>query len=254
MLSIKNIEFLKKIMIRLFASFILFSWIFSVPVYVFSIFMVRKGFFSYDFFIDGVYGVNVFVVFSCILIFTVSFILFGFLIPLLLYIKSKKSSGKNSMSKFKRVCVFLVTILSVLMHVFLIVLACYSGEFIQFFGLEVAALFMVMPFLCFTLDKDKIFGYSAIVCFITVTFIVPLSFSDQLTGFIDVGLKKFKIGGDVPIVISLCRGSGECIKIDEGNLILLSPRNIYYHDSDRMLSIYSYHNDVKIDYPVQWSL
>ncbi|EOG7033947.1 hypothetical protein ACLH5N_002699, partial [Aeromonas salmonicida] len=78
----------------------------------FIIYMHENKFFSYDFFVDGVFGLNTFVVVTAILFAFMSLYFYGFILLFKLGIKEQKEKGKNSL----RFLTWLAIIISIMTH------------------------------------------------------------------------------------------------------------------------------------------
>ena len=95
---------------------IIAAWIGFIPIYLFIIYMHEKAFFSYDFFVEGFFGMTVFIVVTAIALTLMSYVLFGFLITGKLGLIDKKRKDKNF---FYRIMTYLFFMMSAAMHLYI---------------------------------------------------------------------------------------------------------------------------------------
>lgn len=222
--------------IRLVVGLITFVWIGCLPFYLFVIFMHQNNFFSYDFFVDGVFGLKVFTaVISILLVFT-SLYFYGFLIIAKLGIQQQSEHGKNNFRMFT----WVAFLLSILTHSVFFRNSLASGNPSWLFWLMAMSLFFCMFIYSFVghgLKKNSQ-NWISPIAFVAATILFPFVCQNATSEMISVGLRSFRIGGGMHVdIIDNNSARNDANSIAKGSLLLLTPKNAYIKNEDNILDI-----------------
>ena len=237
-----NIEPLQ-IVIRILVSLITVSWIIFLPYYLFIIYMQANNFFSYDFFAEGVFGLNTFVIASAIILVFLSLFLYGFVIILKLGVINEKRKGEN-----KHRFVFWVSfIVSMLMHIILFIIFL-GQEKLYVMGVIMGISIIFCSFFYSYVGhgfKKNLTNWLSPVLFVAVSILFPLMSQSATSGVVEIGLRSFNMGARNISIETISKS--KIIEVT-GNLLLLSPKNAYIKDKDNSLIIVpvSEHTKIKI--------
>lgn len=214
----------KKIGLRLLFLIVSSIWFAIFPVYIFAIYMYEKGFFSYDFFIDGAIGLKSFFLTSAILTFIISGYLFGFIVQARYLYVRYLTTGRLTLSDRFGLWVFLL--LAFFFH-FIIMMKGFSENrpqiYISFTALALIICTYVSTFITFK-KEDGITNWIPSAVFIFTTFTIPLFNHSNVADMIDIGLKKFSVGTGKRVAIYDKDSEKPFI---EGKLLLWAPEFIY---------------------------
>ncbi len=228
----KDIEISKyKIALRLIMAIITAIWIGFLPIYLFIIFMLHNHFFSYDFFVEGFFGLMVFVFWAAILLLSISFWLYGFLITGKMGIVRQKRKGRNDY----RVPTYMSFIVSVVMHIVLFYISSINNKpHIFFLIIIISALFCCL-FLSLVGHgfKHIIQNWVTPLLFVTCTALLPFIYQNATSEVVSFGLRGFNMGGGLNVTIEKL---GENVKV-KGKLLLLSPNKVYLKNKENRLLI-----------------
>ncbi len=191
----------------------------NLPTIAFILFMRENKIFSYDFFINGLFGLNIFFIFTTIFTLLYGFLLTGVIIPLIdIIFKYKKNESIPSETLFFFVFMFTLNLLSQLIifqsdfnsqaHILLAII----GFFVN---LHIGVLFYATP-------KIKL---GTLILLIVAVVYSMFAYHKLTAELIEVGMRKFNTGGNKEILISNDNNGTKIIS--RGKLILLSPNNIY---------------------------
>lgn len=195
-----------------------------LSIALFVNYMAQHDFFSYDFFLEGVFGMKLFVVSMLIGLIVTSFGLFGS--GLLLYARKRGRSVNKSLI----VVVYIINAFFVLL-VGLKFFDPESREYTLFIFL--LAIYLCGHFGVFFFASFK-FKVGSLVLLFVVSFWGVFSEQEFAEKLLSIGLRSFGVGGQIPIEIYSEDG-----KVT-GTLILLTPKYVYYkEDHDKALSIQS---------------
>lgn len=225
-----------------------------LPMIFFVIYMKKEGFFSYDFFTDGILGLNVFSFFTAFAFLLLSIFFVFSAIFIVRYISIiQKVVVDRECSKFKKLLIilwkerkqlFILCVFFVLNCIIVYWFYDSSNNLMKSFF----KYFLVMTGLVYThfsiikYFNPKIGFYSLLVVF---TFLVYISFvqADKTSLIIRYGLSLFSSGDKQVNIKNILDGT---IKA-HGRLLLLSPRNIYLQDKKENLIIIERTNDILIE-------
>lgn len=228
----------KKIGLRLLFLIVSSVWFAVFPVYIFAIYMYEKGFFSYDFFIDGTIGLKSFFFVSAILTFIVSGYLFGFIVQArYLYVKYI-TTGRLTLSD--RIALWSFLLLSLIFHLIIMIKAFGENKPQIYLSFTVMALIIcIYASTFFTFKKeDGITNWIPSAAFIFATFTLPLFNHSNVAYMIDIGLKKFNVGAGKKVAIYDKDSEKPFV---EGKLLFWAPEFIYLERSGRQgLELHAY--------------
>ncbi|QHF04082.1 hypothetical protein N015_17375 [Pseudomonas asturiensis] len=220
-----------QILIRSVVALLTASWIGSLAVYLFVIFMRENKLFSYDFFREGLFEMYTFFIVSSIFIILMSLLFYGFLIPAKLGLTELRRDQKNTM----RCITWFGFFISCAMHSILFSIAAEAQKLNILLWLMAIAIIFCIFFCSFVGHslKKNIQDWLSPVIFVVLTALLPFGYQDVTAEVVAMGLRDFNAGGNKNILISQ-EGTKEPIK---GKLTLLSPRNAYLKDSSGRLKI-----------------
>ncbi|AOY46081.1 hypothetical protein ACPF3S_002825 [Vibrio cholerae] len=219
----KTQEFWWKVLSYLVSTFVLVP---NVAMMLFLVYMAEYNFFSYDFFLEGVFGMKWFFLTTVLFLIVTASILYSPMIFWFLYKKRNLTmwplwlmyglffvgfwvyAGILIYSDVNPARVIFVAAICLFVAIHVIVLTCYSAK----------AQFISMAALIFAIV------YSS------------LNYSAQVAEVVSIGLKAFGVGGDLPIVV---KGGKNDFEVS-GKLKLITPQNIYMvNESGSNLLVYS---------------
>lgn len=216
--------------------FQIISWIIgpifftNIPIIYFLVYMKENHFFSYDFFVNGLFGLNVFFIVTAFFMIFFSLLFVGFLIPLYkviqnyLYVKKELLDRQKSLYKKEP---FVYFILLLILNITFITSLATSGNLLKFWEIYLYLTFLGI-FICIyiisLLFLKGIFKLLGLLLLIAFSLCSCFYFQTISTEIIKVGLNKFNVGGDVKVSI---RKEADNTILTDGNLTLLSPNQIY---------------------------
>jgi len=241
-ISLKPIQ----IVIRVFVALITAGWISFLPFYLFIIYMHENSFFSYDFFVEGVFGLNTFIAATAILLIFMSLYFYGFLLFLKLGIQQQKEEGKNGY----RFITWMFILVSILMHgVFFELSLVNDKPYLVIWLMGISAVFCVF-FYSFVGHgfKKSLQNWLSPILFIAASIFLPFLYQDVTSEIVSMGLRGFNMGGGKNIQIVDRSQNRQAETKDVGKLILLAPKNAYIKNSDNKLVIVpiSDHTEVNV--------
>ncbi|MDD2657886.1 MAG: hypothetical protein PHD04_04515 [Candidatus Pacebacteria bacterium] len=198
---------------------------FIVPHIVFLIFIVymsHNNFFSYDFFIDGLFGMKLF---------------FSVVVISILFMAAYTTSGMIGIigkKKFKDWWGVYLTNCSVILILILLALSEHiSWTYFLYIMVILTTISIHVALLIYRSLRTQFF--SLLIISITIPFITII-FASETSRILSIGLKAFGIGGNEKVEIKIDEN-----RMDKGELLLLTPANIYVKPYDRNgTKIYSF--------------
>ncbi|MDO8291770.1 MAG: hypothetical protein Q7T29_02705 [Gallionella sp.] len=186
----------------------------NIPLLLFLIYMGYHGFFSYDFFSEGVFGLNVFFFLTSIFVLITSMALFWWVVPLV----EKWKKGKFKVLPFIGIVLFNLFFVIIVIGTF-----PRNGDFFRVAYICAIGLFVSLhiAFLLHAKPKEQLI--SLIVLILIITFL-SLHLREQASSVLSIGLKAYGVGGDIEVVLAPKLIAEEQLN---GKLILLSPKHIY---------------------------
>lgn len=213
----------------------------AVPILLFIAYMNDHNFFSYDFFIEGVFGMKIFFVTTILLLLvgTISV----WVVPFV-FLGRKNEIIASKIWRENKYFIVIMLFVSILMWLVIVLnfYKIFSAEEIDtiklanlFFGLTIM-FFLGIHLLTFLFSaKHQVLSS---VVLLTLTIISVLIIPKQVSLQINSGLKAFGVGGNIPITIKVTNSD----KVLHGKLKLITPKNIYYSPEEN--------NDVTATYPI----
>jgi len=189
-----------------------FFWLYAI--FVFLLYMAKEGFFSYDLFATGGFGISVFFITAELQVALISLSTFGWigLIKRVHHIAGSSRTLEN-----KSLAFMLVAINVALTSIIVFSSTMETGEK----ALLLALLFSVALYLIFLLiAKTRKIWKAMLFLFITMTSI-SLTGSPTIVNLLHLGLKTYGIGGGLKATAHYQGGTAT------GSLILLGPDNAY---------------------------
>lgn len=207
----------------------------NIPIIYFLVYMKENHFFSYDFFVNGLFGLNVFFIVTAFLMILISLGFVGVLIPAvkvilnILIMRKEASSWINGVIKKESFVYFLILFVA---NILFIGSLGYTGNLTKFWH-EYLYLFTLGIIVCIYIT-GLLFGRGVIkliALFILIVFTCYSCFylQELSASLIKIGLNKFNVGGDIKVSI---RKESDNAIITDGNLTLLSPNQIYIQTSE----------------------
>lgn len=231
-------------------TFLLSSFLYTnlLPIMMFIIYMKQKSFFSYDFFMDGLFGLNVFYFFIVLTI--ILFIIF--LTSSLFFITEvvTKISQRKKIIKDKKVFLYFKRYLSLKyksnmfsfflffsLNIFIsyAFVTTYWNEAIMFSYFTYLALICAIITIHFSIlifAKAKIGLFSLLITFTLIT-IIGIKYQTKTAGLVKHGLTIFGSAGKEVEITLITNGK---LKV-KGEILLLSPDNIFISTKENNQSI-----------------
>lgn len=186
----------------------------NITLMMFLIYMAEHNFFSYDFFIEGIFGMKLFFLTTVILLLITAFIIYS---PLLLYFAKRK--GKC----IEKYIFWIAWITSGATWLLLISRVILGSDLARMIFIVAICAFIILhvSILIFYNAKEQFISLSVVT--ISIVFL-SFNFPAQSSQAISIGLQAFGVGGDLPITIT----SAQSGVMTKGKLKLITPKNIYF--------------------------
>ena len=206
---------------------ILFIWFF--PKLLFLIYMGNEGFFSYDFFENGQFGLRVFFSASELMLIAASLAMFGIVLPIV----QKQTTGKSDW--------FLFVIFGLMNFLLLITLTTTAISSKNDEWLSVLTIVAVAFFICLHISyliwKPPSKQIRSFLALIFVVFSLSTVVSTQFSTALKLGLRYFGAGGGITVTIQ--DREGKLSPPAKGELVLLSPEYAYVRvNSERKITVF----------------
>lgn len=218
-------------------------WFAVFPVYLFVIFMYEKGFFSYEFFTAGVFGLKSFFLVMLLLIVMLSFYLYGFLILgrmlVVDYIKNECFPIGS------RLVFWLFVSVALFFHGWLYFLTFSIGKTNLFYTLLTSSFILILYFCSFIrVNKSEgVVNWIPSAMFIFVSMSLPFFNTANVADAVEIGLKKFSVGPGQTVKV-FDKSSSDAIA--SGHLLLWSPEFVYFNDDAGKLHAYPTKNGTHV--------
>jgi len=232
---------LASILVFIFNNIIFFP---LLSMSLFIVYMLKHGFFSYDFFTSGLFGMKVFTYTLVIFLLLLSFLTFG---SLSLFILKKKEvadsvivdnekliESTESREFINKKTIWFIAIINVLMITILAVSIFHLGfsiEKLYFFAILLILLIYLAIHIGYVLSGKAKEQIKAAIILAGVTIILLVLAHDHVTIMLGSTLRAFGSGGDLQMEVINNK------QVTKGRLIFLGPENIYYKTSDNSLVI-----------------
>ena len=190
------------------------------PLILFFIYMGHNRFFSYDFYIDGVFAINSFILLSAIFLVLLSFMVFGSIFTMF----CQHSENKKVLTK--------TNIALIAFNIFMIILlisVSYGKQTLDFYIFYFALSFFIQIHLSVSFYGKPEKKIGSLLFFIFATLYMVTHMTEQVSGLVSYSLRHFGIGGGINVVLQ--ERSPEKTKV-EGKLLLRSPSHLYLKIKD----------------------
>lgn len=199
------------------------SWIAFYPTYLLLIHMNVEKFFSYDVFVNGLFGIKSFLFLVFILITISALYLWGFIILF----------RKAIISKSSEMWLFgaLFVLLSITFHIVIISSGLSSGKPERIFWISILGLCFAIAISSYMANplKNFVSNWLAPVIGIFATATLPVLFNETSSDIVKTGLESFKVGGGIKA--SVYKLDNDKV-IRSGKLLLLTPQYIYLREDN----------------------
>ncbi len=224
-------------------TFILSSILYTsvLPIMMFIIYMKESMFFSYDFFMNGLFGLNTFFFFIILMILTYSiFITSSLFFIIEIFIKKRKlkmrlfSFLKNEYKE--KIIIFLATFSVNVLFIAIFISAFWNNN-------ELLSYFIYLSLICIILTihfsnvlyAEAKYGFiSLLISFSFITLVGILNIQ-KTADLVKYGLEQFSSAGNDVKLININNNN----IIFEGEVLLLSPENIFITNDDNNKTIMS---------------
>ena len=196
-------------------SIILSSIFFAhIPLLLFLIYMGHHGFFSYDFFSDGLFGLKVFFFLTSIFVLITSLAIFWWIIPLV----EKWTKGTFKLWPFIGIVLF-----NLLFLLIVVVLIRKNGDYFRV-AYILAIGFFVSVHIAFLIHAKPSDQFRSLIAVIFIITFMSLHLREQASSVLAIGLKSYAVGGGIEVVLKPKLKQNNNLV---GNLLLTSPKHIY---------------------------
>lgn len=202
-------EFIYRLISIVLSSFILPN----IILLLFVVYMSYGNFFSYDFFIDGVFGMKLFFVVTIFTTFIMSLMFTGGIIAIL----GKKKYQYSILKEWW--WVFLLNILILIIFILGALSKLIPWEWFIFLFIISLAICTHLSIMLFYNAKNQLISF---IIFMFIISFFTIFLSEQTARLLSMGLKSFGIGGYIDTEIRI-----KDDKIEKGKLILLTPKTVY---------------------------
>ena len=193
----------------------------TLPIIAVIMFMSENKIFSYDFFTNGVFGLNTFFIFSTLAILFIGFFLVGFIIPLIALIKQLLNSIKIKEKPDNIIMLLILLLINISLNYALWNNIQEHSAQKTFFIAGILVYFHI-SILIYCSPKIKLISLIFVTGFLyLLMFLNPTNTSD----FVKFGMNKFNITTNTNIIIY--NDTNNTHQISEGKLILLTPNKIF---------------------------
>tara|TARA_R110000744_G_scaffold61796_1_gene127379 strand:- start:1898 stop:2656 length:759 start_codon:yes stop_codon:yes gene_type:complete len=210
----KTFENKEGIFFRILSYFLSSIFFANIPTLLFLIYMGHYGFFSYDYFSEGIFGSKVFFLISIVVLLALSFMTFWWVVPLVEKIVTKKTSLHS----------FILILILNLIVFFSLVYGLYLTENLYkglYFFVISFFLSLHMGILLYAKPSQQFI--SLFVMIFVITF-MSIQFREQASSLVAIGLKTFSVGGEISVVLTPKFSESDTIN---GKLILTTPKHVY---------------------------
>jgi hypothetical protein len=186
----------------------------NIPTLLFLIYMGHYGFFSYDFFYEGLFALKVFFLLSSVFMLIMSMMTFVWVLPIV----EKIIKGATDWWFFILILSFNLCFLFIFIYRFVSDEDYYkAGYFLMI------CFFVSLHFSLICYAKPAV-QFRSLVVFVFMTSFMSLNFREQAASLVTIGLKTFSVGGEISV--NLKRKFNDLDTIN-GKLILTTPKHIY---------------------------
>jgi hypothetical protein len=192
----------------------------SFPIVAFIIFMLTNNFFSYDFFTNGVFGLNIFFIVSILMLILMSFFLVGSIIPLFYIFLNHSNKDYDKLTPY--------------LALFVIVLFNIAGNFILYSGDNIDSTYktillissiLINIHIAITLYASSKAKLHSLVFVGGFLYVMMILYHSQTADLVEFGISKFSMGGNKNIIIK--SDTNQSSLLIKGKLLLLTPNRIF---------------------------
>lgn len=233
---------LSEILMRVLIGIATVFWMAILPLYLFVIYMIKNKFFSYELFVDELFGVNVFIFTFLFSIFAISVAFFGFMIFLKLGVKQQKYENKNSWRPLFYFFLFISFVVN-----FLFWVTAIAND-----KVEIASWIFLLSFFFFVFIytfvghnfKANIQNWKSPLALVVATVILPILSTNITSEMVASSLRNFRIGGEIQAEIFDTKTDK---LMSSGKLIFLSPKSVYLNKNNKLIVVpISQHSEIVI--------
>lgn len=211
-----------------------------IILYLFLIYMSYNGFFSYDFFVTGTFGMSLFFYTSMLVFLFLSIFSCGSFISLVGIWWSKKNKDINLMPRSFKASLLDKKMISLLIFINFVVIASLTLIGISvgtifwafFIVLVSSAICIHIGILIFYNFKHQLISYFFIA---TLIFYTGMIFPEFVSNFISIGLRACNVGGNINA--SVVFNDNRLDQHLDGNLLLLTPQYVFLKHSGEVSMI-----------------
>ena len=185
-----------------------------IPLLLFLIYMGHHGFFSYDFFSDGLFGLKVFFFLTSIFVLITSLAIFWWVIPLI----EKWKKGTFKLWPFIGISLF-----NLLFLLIIVVSIPKNGDYFRV-AYVLAIGFFVSIHVAFLIHAKPSEQFRSLIGVIFIITFMSLHLREQASSVLAIGLKSYAVGGGIGVILKPKLKQNNNLT---GNLLLTSPKHIY---------------------------
>lgn len=200
----------------------------TVPILLFIAYMNVHNFFSYDFFIEGLFGMKIFLISTLLLLMVGAVAIWGS--PLIFLLRKKNNIASKILNNENKLLFYILSIMSLLLW-FVIIFIIYNIFSAKVFdALKLTNMIFMLVMMLFLAIHIGAFFFSAkhqffsSIVLLTLLLFSVLNMPEQVSQQVTLGLKVFGVGGDLPITIKIINPKTEI----HGKVKLITPKNIYF--------------------------
>jgi len=189
--------------------------------------MSENHIFSYDFFINGLFGLSIFFIFTAFFLLLYGLFLSAFVIFIIEIIK-KYRTKEHKFSGF-----WILFFLTLLINILFQYISCHKLSLKVFMVMNFFSLFINIHIGSLLLCNAKIKLITLSVLIVSIFYSIT-TFPYIISNLVEVGLKNFNSGGKV--LVNITTENNFKPIVTKGNLILLTPNKIFV-DFNRTIKI-----------------
>jgi len=208
----------REILYQIITWFISSLFLSNISTIVFVVFMSENHIFSYDFFINGLFGLSIFFIFTAFFLILYGLFLSGLIIFIMEFIKKFKAKEKT----FGGFFIFAFIVLSI--NILFQYLACHQLSMEALIAINFIGILINLHIGSLILYSTKTNLFTLIFLIVGIFYII-MAYPKVVSNLVEIGLKNFNSGGKVLVNITT-ENNFKPIVI-QGKLILLTPNKIF---------------------------
>jgi len=190
----------------------------NISTIVFVVFMSENHIFSYDFFINGLFGLSIFFIFTAFFLILYGLFLSGFIIFIMEFVQKFKAKEKIFGSSLG------FAIITLSMNILFQYLVFHKFSTDAFIAINFIGAIINLHIGSLILCSTKIKLYTLILLIVGIFYII-MTYPKVISNLVEIGLKNFNSGGKVLVDITT-ENNLEAI-VTQGKLILLTPNKVF---------------------------